>query len=421
MQVYPNKPSDPSEHILPNHKTPKRWYVTFGLYILILAFISGSTFGAGFLTATFMSKKVKSPIISQQPISPSPIAVTTQHTLIDKENPSTISAVAQAVTPSIVTIINYPNRSSDFFLDERYNGMGSGVIFKADEDNLYIVTNHHVIAGSNELDVVFYDASIASAKIIGYSSRLDIAVLSVPLYEVNDTTKPITIATLGDSDAIQIGEPAIAIGNPLGPEYSSTITSGIISAIGRRVNLNAITSQTNLIQTDAAINPGNSGGALLNIQGEVIGINSIKYVDESVEGIGFAIPINDVKKIIDLILKTPEAGDLALKLSDDRAFLGVEIRDLTPEIYTDTGMRNGVYITSVLPNSSAQAAGIQKGDIIYLVDKQRIHHVASLLSVLEEAQVGNSLQISLLRDGEIVEVTAVLTSYKDVMSQQDTP
>lgn len=427
MSDFSNKPntsipSDPIENYLPNHKTPKKWYLTFAIYIIILTFISGATFSAGFLTALSISDNTndKGPNLNNilNNTSSQTSIVKNQPIISKNEDGSIISTIAETVSPSIITIVNYSNRTSDLPKNMYYDATGSGIIFKASDDELFIVTNHHVINGSDGLDIIFHDGSISPAKVVGFNSRMDIAVLSVPLYEIDDSVKPISIAILGDSDTIKIGETVVAIGNPLGPEYTSTVTSGIISAIGRSIDLNPNSSHTNLIQTDAAISPGNSGGALLNSRGEVIGINSIKFVDESIEGIGFAIPINDTKRVIELIFENPNSKDLAYELSDDRAFLGVQIQDISPEIYDDTGMRNGVYVTSVFPHSSAESAGIKEGDIIYLIDKQRIRHVSSLFNALEQSLVGDELDISLLRDGDIIEVKAMLTSYKTVMEQQ---
>lgn len=250
---------------------------------------------------------------------------------------------------------------------------------------------------------------------------MDVAVLGVPIDEVESKLDQIILATFGDSDSVKIGEPAIAIGNPLGPQYASTVTAGIISALGRDIYIDQNTAQVNLIQTDAAINPGNSGGALLNDLGQVIGINSAKYVDESVEGIGFAIPINDAIDVIDKILLNPEGQDIGYELSDDRAFfLGVQISDITSEIYNETGMRFGVYITGVFPHSGAAEAGITEGDIIYSIDGDKVKkNIQALFNALDNALVNDIIEIGILRGDDILTLKAPLYSYKDVMEKQD--
>jgi len=299
-----------------------------------------------------------------------------------------------------------------------YGGTGSGIIFKAEDNELFIVTNYHVIEGASKLEIIFHDGSKIEAEALGYNSRLDIAVLSVPLDQVNAHLDEIVLASFGDSNDVQIGELAIAIGNPLGPDYALTVTAGIISALGRDISIDQNTTQINLIQTDAAINPGNSGGALLDSNGNVIGINSAKYVDESVEGIGFAIPISDAQITIDEILENRSGADLAFELSEERAFLGVGIRDIDSTINQETGMTFGVYITEVYPTSGADEAGLQVKDIIYNINGSRINNVTELFYILENSTIGDIITIQFVRDNDLMEVEAPLYSYKEVMDNQ---
>jgi serine protease Do len=420
--------ADPAEKVMPKKGLGKRWYFRFAAYLLILTFVSGFTFGAGYLTASFYGKDLPG-MASDTPIVTSPgvvkddgISITQVQSIItdNKTGTSTIAGIAQEVSPAIVTIASYSDRNPGGFFGDFsgfYGGTGSGIIFGAQDNELYIVTNYHVIEGASRLEVVFHDGSEVAAEALGYNSRLDIAVLSVPLDQANAHVDEIVMATFGDSDQVQIGELAVAIGNPLGPDYAVTVTAGIISALGRDISIDQNTTQVNLIQTDAAINPGNSGGALLNGKGEVIGINSAKYVDESVEGIGFAIPINDAQETINEILAAKDGNDLAFVLADDRAFLGVRISDITAAINQETGMSFGVYITDILPNSGAEEAGLQSGDIIYSIDGDRINNTSELFSVLDDAKVGDEILIEFVRSDELLEVTAYLYSYKEVMGE----
>lgn len=425
--------SDPAEAYIPSPRTKKRWYFKFAAYMILLTFISGITFGAGYLTAITIappvatgsptSKIVTTGLSDQNAININdqlnvtqinPIVTTTEGT-------STIATIAEEVGPSIVTIASYSETTPGGFLGESgyYGGTGSGIAFSIKDDQLLIATNYHVIEGANTLEVIFYNGSKVSASPLGYDSRSDVAVLAVDLDDVKANLDTIVLASFGDSDAVKIGELAVAIGNPLGAEYASTVTAGIISALGRDISIDQNTTQINLIQTDAAINPGNSGGALLNSNGEVIGINSAKYVDESVEGIGFAIPINDASAIIDDIIANPQGTDIAYELSDDRAFLGVQISDITSEIYSNTGIRFGVYITGVIPHSGAADAGIQEGDIIYSINDQQVRNVQALFNVLDSTNVDEVIEVGVLRDDTILTLNATLYSYKDIMDQQE--
>jgi serine protease Do len=410
----------------PAKKQKNRWFLKLVASVMVLAFVSGITFGAGYYTASRFNQQEAIDLAESNIITTSqndnglqvnhvqPV-VTTNHST------STIATIAEEVGPAIVTIASYSEATPGGFLGDStyYGGTGSGVLFKIDDDKVYVVTNYHVIEGAEALDVIFYNGASVKAEPVGYNSRMDIAVIALDLEDVKVQLDQIVLGTFGDSDQVKIGELAVAIGNPLGPEYASTVTAGIISALGRDISIDRNTSQVNLIQTDAAINPGNSGGALLNSQGEVIGINSAKYVDESVEGIGFAIPINDADEIIRDILDNPTGTDLAYELDDDRAFLGVEISDITASIYDETGMRYGVYITGVIPSSGAQEAGIQAGDIIYMIDNTKIRNVQGLFNALESATVNDVIEVGILRGDDLLTLEATLYSFKEVQSRQD--
>ncbi|PKM55628.1 MAG: serine protease HtrA [Firmicutes bacterium HGW-Firmicutes-5] len=409
----------PSNH----QKYSRKWYVKLTAYVLILTFVSGLTFGAGYLSALIYGDRLTNGIISTstQNADDQPATAQVQPILSDYTASSDISAIASAVSPAIVTISSYSEQTPGGIFGNSngfYGGTGSGITFKMEDDELLIVTNYHVIEGSNQIEIIFHDGTTVAATVLGYDSTNDLAVLSVDTKMLKGKLDQIVLASFGDSEEIQIGELAVAIGNPLGPEYASTVTAGIISALNREIYINKNTSYVNLIQTDAAINPGNSGGALLNGKGEVIGINSAKYVDTGVEGIGFAIPINQAKETIDTILESRSGGDIAYQLADDRAFLGVQVMDITTEVYNSTGMRFGVYITDVIAFSGAEEAGIQSGDIIYSLDGKKVQNVQVLFDILEKAKVGDTLEVGIIRNDEILTLKAPLYSYKNIMDQQ---
>lgn len=281
---------------------------------------------------------------------------------------------------------------------------GSGIIIGENDTELLIVTNYHVVSGSNELSVVFsYDEdndnpSVVSAKLKGYAADKDLAVISVSLKDVTaDMRSQIKIATVGDSSKLELGQEVVAIGNALG--YGQSVTTGIISALNREVtvtNDDGTPITNKLIQTDAAINPGNSGGALLNMNGELIGINSVKVSSSQVEGMGYAIPISDVQSIIeDLMLK--ETRDVVDE--KDQGYLGIGGTDVTSDISKTYDMPMGVYINTIYDNSPAGAAGLSKGNIITKFDGQTISSMSELKTLLTYYKSGETVKVTAMVQG----------------------
>ena len=307
----------------------------------------------------------------------------------DARNTPVVRA-ARAVGPAVVGITNKAV-ARDWFNNqfEIEQGVGSGVIFRADG---YIVTNNHVIAGAKEIIVSLADGRSVSGELIGTDEITDLAVVKID-------ADNLTAAEFGDSDDIMVGEPAIAIGNPLGLEFQGSVTAGVISALNRTLNLND--RQFKLIQTDAAINPGNSGGALVNADGLVIGINSAKLAANGVEGMGFAIPINTVR---DIVAELMEKGRVI------RPWLGVGVFD--KETAARQGYRlnadAGVYVEHVDKNGSAGAAGIRRGDIILEIAGKPVNTVGELRSAVAEQKVGTVIQVKLQRDDDIITVDVTL-------------
>lgn len=318
-----------------------------------------------------------------------------------------ITAIANSCLPSVVSITNKgvtEVRTMFGTYQQDTESSGSGIIIGTNDSELLIVTNYHVVSGSSELSVVFsYDEdsdepSLVSAKLKGYESDKDLAVISVSMNDITEEMKSkIKVATIGDSSALQLGQEVVAIGNALG--YGQSVTTGIISALNREVSVTADDGSTitnKLIQTDAAINPGNSGGALLNMNGELIGINSVKVSSSSVEGMGYAIPISDVQSIIEeLMLK--ETRDVVDESA--QGYLGIGGTDVTSEISQTYGMPVGIYINTIYENSPAMAAGLSKGNIITKFDGQTVKSMSELKTLLTYYKSGETVEIIAMTQG----------------------
>ena len=311
---------------------------------------------------------------------------------------SDVSEVVKAVMPCVVAITNEYTAYDywyDQMIDEEANG--SGIIVGQTEEELLIVTNYHVVEDSKELYVQFVDDKEVAAYVKGTAPKDDLAVITVFKQDISSPTLgAIAIAVLGDSDALQVGEPAIAIGNSLG--FGQSVTTGVISALNREAFPDdPDIRQDYLIQTDAAINPGNSGGALLNIRGEVIGINSSKIADYVIEGMGYAIPIATAKPIIDELAQM----ETKRKASEEqRAFLGVSGDDVSKEAIEKYDMPEGVYVSRVIKGSAAEQAGIKKGDIIMALAGEKVTKMTELQGILEYYTAGMEIEITLMRQQE---------------------
>ncbi len=350
------------------------------------------------------------------------------NTLYNNSTSANVTAIANNCLPSVVSITNKSVtevRTMFGTFQQDAQSSGSGIIIGENDTELLIVTNYHVVSGSNELSVVFsYDEdsdepSLVSAKVKGYEADKDLAVIAVSRDDITDEMRSkIKIATIGDSSNLVLGQEVVAIGNALG--YGQSVTTGIISALGRDVTVSdekGGTITNKLIQTDAAINPGNSGGALLNMNGELIGINSVKVASSSVEGMGYAIPISDVQSIIEeLMLK--ETRDVVSE--DKRGYLGINPIDVTNEIYETYGMPVGVYVNIVYEDSPAEASGLVKGNIITKFDGQTVKTREQLASLLSYYSAGETVEIVAMvqSDNGYVEKTfQVILGTKDVFGE----
>ncbi len=301
---------------------------------------------------------------------------------------------AKEVGPAVVGITNKAV-ARDWFNNQVQveQGVGSGVIFRADG---YIVTNYHVIAGAQEIVVSLPDERSFTGQVIGADELTDLAVVKIDATDLK-------VAEFGNSDDIMVGEPAIAIGNPMGLEFQGSVTSGVISALNRTLDINE--RQLKLIQTDAAINPGNSGGALVNADGKVIGINSAKLAANGVEGMGFAIPINSVRAIVDELMSNGKVL---------RPYIGVGVFD--KETAARQGYRlnaeKGVYVEEITLNGPADKAGIRRGDLILEIDGKEINKVGELRAVILEHKAGDTIRVKIERDGSKNDVDVVLEAAK---------
>lgn len=430
------KPSGPSGHRRNQNSFQKKAGATIALAV-IFGLVAAVVFQAAnfaadrFLNTGKSSVQIKTTdsVDLQETASDDSTA---DKVLSDSEN-GTVAAVAQASMPSVVAITTVSVQEIPSFFgysSHQYKSAstGSGIIVGDNDDELLIATNNHVVDGATTLSVCFIGDDVAnaetetvnagdngdlnvedavSAKIKGTDADNDLAVVAVKKSDIpEDTLNQIKIAQIGSSDDLAVGQQVVAIGNALG--YGQSVTSGWISALNRTISTDDGTNSTGLIQTDAAINPGNSGGALLNMKGELIGINSAKYADSAVEGMGYAIPISKAKPILEELMnrETREKVD-----SSKKGYLGVSLASLTTEAIEMYNMPTGAFVRSVEDDSPAQEAGICKGDIIVKFDGQKVSDGDDLLDKLQYYKSGEKIEAVIARatNGEYEENTIELT------------
>lgn len=305
-------------------------------------------------------------------------------------NETAIEKSIENVYDAVVTIESYKNNQNI--------GSGTGFVYKTDTKNGYILTNHHVINGADKVEVILTNNEVVEVKMLGSDSYTDLAVLSI------EKDKVIKTATLGNSDDIKLGATVFTVGSPMGSDYSGSITRGIISGKDRTIENDSVI--TKVIQTDAAINPGNSGGPLVNLAGEVIGITSMKLAQEEIEGMGFAIPINDAKTYVESLEKgekisRPQMGVSLINVSDRYSLFvyGINI---------DSNITSGVVVAEVSKNSSAEKAGLEKGDVITKFDNNDVTSVSKLRYYLYQYKIGDKIKVTYIRDGKTKETTMEL-------------
>ena len=364
------------------------------LFIALAAFVAGVMFAGGYLLVNDLKSHRIAPlnnVASAMPgVSPETVA-----DIVDKAGPAVVK---------IDTVVVRGGSGLDPFFDDPFfrqffgrpfgfvqpheeHGLGSGFIFSPEG---YIITNEHVISGAQKIMVTIqgFEKPLA-AKVVGADYDLDLAVIKV------DAGRPLPTLPMGDSDQTRVGEWVVAIGNPFGLDH--TVTVGVISAKGRPVTVEN-RHYKNLLQTDASINPGNSGGPLLNLKGEVIGINTAVA---QAHGIGFAIPANTVKEVLDQLLK----GN-----SRSRPWLGIQMQSVTPEVAAYLGLPSaeGVLVVNVIPGSPADEAGLARGDVILQVDNQKVRNSEDLLSIIQQGKVGQRVNLQVFRGGRVRSIAVTL-------------
>lgn len=389
MIIYSPKPK--------KKKSPKMWLVAISSALAASVF-TAAAFTGGFY---YMNKQAEKKLPET-----TETATVAENTTADAETLATykfgkkvltIPEIASKVGPSVVGVINKAKVDAQRFYDPfsgRYyyyqdpsasedgvveQGSGSGIILN---ESGYIVTNQHVIDGASELSIILNTGEEIAATLVGQDKKTDLAVLKV------DTDATLHPATLGDSTTVEVGETAVAIGNPMGMEFSGSVTAGIISAVNRTMTIDDRTY--NLLQTDAAINSGNSGGALINQYGEVIGINSVKLSSSGIEGMGFAIAISEAKPIIEDLMNSGYVTG--------RPLVGIAVQE-TPY---------GLFISSVQEGSGAAEAGLAQRDMIIEVDGQKVSSSSEINEIRDTKKPGDSLKFKILRDGETLEISVTL-------------
>ncbi|EHK2280576.1 S1C family serine protease [Clostridium perfringens] len=380
-----SKSSKESNDNSKNKKVKKKSGFKRGIALVagaVIVAILGGAIGAGGVYYAFKNSIPVSTLENNSNTSVNPPAFK------GEDGALTVPQVVEKVTPAVVGVSTKSLVRDQFFNVKEQEGLGSGFIINEDG---YVVTNYHVINGAQEVKVIFSDGKEVNAKVVNYDAERDIAVI-----KITDDVKMPGIAQLGDSSTVKAGEEVIAIGNPLGKEFSSTVTKGIVSSPNRKMK----TENGNVldyIQTDAAINPGNSGGPLINSKGEVIGINTAKKVGEDIEGIGFAIPINEVKTRLGSLSKP------ILKL-------GITARTVTPELAKENKLEEGVYVVGVQEFSPAEKAGLKIGDLIVEFGGKRVKTLEELNQVKSQYNDGDSVPVEIIRDGKKVNLNLILVA-----------
>ncbi|WP_078431351.1 S1C family serine protease [Metabacillus halosaccharovorans] len=392
------------------HKKPRRSFKP-----VLSSIISGVVGGALVLGVTTFTNdqqpSVKETNQAVETAAQNESSTSTANTQALSTGSNSIADIVDSLSPAIVGITNLQTqKTGDIFQNSTgesvESGTGSGVIFKKEGDAGYIITNNHVIEGAQSIEVTLYSGDKVEAELVGTDALTDIAVLKINAEHVE------VVAEMGDSSELRTGEDVIAIGNPLGEEFTRTVTQGIISGVDRTIDVT--TSEGNwaldVLQTDAAINPGNSGGPLINMSGQVIGINSLKITESGVEGLGFAIPSNDV---------LPIAEELMNNGKIQRPFLGVGLVEMSeiPQYYLQEQMnlpedvKEGVVVGTVSPNSPADEAGLQQQDVIVSMNDQAITNASDLRKFLyTETEIGDEVDVTLYRAGKKVTVKIKLTT-----------
>ena len=390
---------------------PKKPFPKKVVAIALSAVLVGGLAGAAFEGGSYLTGKVLKTDNSSSASSSNKVVSSAQLTTANSSVTSDISTIVENAMPSIVSITNMSVQKVQSFFGSYQEvpseSAGSGIIIGQNDSELLVVTNNHVVENSETLTVTFCNDESVEAAVKGTDSARDLAVVAVPLDSIpDDTMNQIKTAVIGDSDSLKVGEPAIAIGNALG--YGQSVTTGIISAKERTID----GYDGDYIQTDAAINPGNSGGALLNINGELIGINSAKISDSTVEGMGFAIPISDVSDIIENLMNKETRTKVD---EDEQGYLGIKGYDVNETGAQMYNMPTGVYIAEVTEGGAAEKAGLSKGTIITAFDGSSVSSMDSLKGQMAYYKAGETVTVTVQvpeNNGEYTESKVEVTLTK---------
>ena len=375
----------------PYYQPPKRNRRIFSY--LVVAIIAGLLGGiaSSYLAPKYLYGKLI-PVPDFYDVS-SPAAVNSI-TINPVEETNVVAAVAKKSVSTVVGITTI-QLQRDFLWNTPVEGVGSGLIVHSDG---YILTNSHVIGDGNaqEINVLFESGESSEGRLLWHDPTLDLAVV-----KVNATGLP--VAELGDSDLVEVGQMAIAIGNPLGLDFQRTVTAGVISGLHRSIQINRYTIMEDLIQTDASINPGNSGGPLLNATGQVIGINTAKT--QSGEGLGFSIPINLVKPVLEEIIKAGTFKNVYI------GFTGSEVAVYERQMDVDIDVPSGVVVIEIIENSPAQIAGLKAMDVIVSVDEFEVTSMSNLRKILYNYKMGDKSNLTIIRDGKTMKVPVTFKDF----------
>ena len=396
---------DSSENLNQPKKKKKGGFGKTLAKCLVLALVFGSVSSAAFMGTNYIGRQMFGDAVTTEGDGNNNAATPTTTVAGSSSDVYDVSDIVTNCMPSVVSITNVGTTEFRTFFgtyEQESQSSGSGIIIGRNDTEILIVTNNHVVSKANEISVYFNsdgedadEDNVISARVKGTDPGKDLAVIAVKVSDIpQETLDIIKIATIGDSGMLAVGEPVVAIGNAYG--YGLSVTSGIVSALNREVSVESDGMMINnrLIQTDAAINPGNSGGVHLISKGELIGINSVKFISEDVEGMGYAIPISDVETII---------GDLMNKVTrdlveeSDRGYLGITGVDVTTDASKNYGMPEGVYINTITEGGAAEKAGLQKGDIITKLDGSRITGYSQLRETLSYYSSGETISITIQR------------------------
>lgn len=409
----------PEPTVKPKQGVFGKFMMTICMGLLFGLFAGVGFFAVNLVTADHLSPEPSPAPVTEQLTGPQTGTAQGSYLGIDQGYPTEvrvltteetdITEVVADVMPSMVSITEYYEVSTSYWgqtYTQDGEASGSGIIIGETDDEYIIVTNNHVVSDADDIMVTFTDDTEVPAYLKGLEPSMDIAVISVLKSDLDESTiDTIKVAELGDSNSLVLGQNVIAIGNALG--YGQSVTTGIISALNREVTTSDGITNT-YIQTDAAINPGNSGGALLNMAGQVIGINSNKIGGSAVEGMGYAIPISSVKEIIIELM----GRDTLIEVDEnDLGYIGIYLQEVTPEISAYYGIPEGIFVSEVAEGGGAEAAGIQNGDIIVGFQGSRVTTDAALKKLMKYYAVGDEVEVTFMRneDGEYVEHTVNVT------------